>query len=133
MEVQKKQNENIRQENEMKMKRMEEMKERLDNLRQRKQISFPKYEKELLNQYLEYKGNIRVFIRSRPILPIDFRAYDGTKESFEKLKNQTKIHNDKQIELELPSENGKSAQTHMFFFDHVFGANKNQKDIYNEV
>ena len=49
MEVQKKQNENIRQENEMKMKRMEEMKERLDNLRQRKQISFPKYEKELLN------------------------------------------------------------------------------------
>ena len=43
---------------------------------------------------MEYKGNIRVFIRSRPILPIDFKAYGGTRESFEKLEEKTKIIND---------------------------------------
>ena len=43
------------------------------------------YEKELLNKYLEYKGNIRVFVRLRPTIPIDFKAYDGTKESFDKI------------------------------------------------
>ena len=39
--------------------------------------------KKLLNLYLELKGNIRVFVRCRPILPIDFKAYEGTKESFD--------------------------------------------------
>ena len=60
----------------------------------RKEHFFPQFEKELLDKYLEYKGNIRVFIRSRPILPIDFKAYGGTRESFEKLEEKTKIIND---------------------------------------
>lgn len=36
---------------------------------------FPEYEKLLLNKYLEYKGNIRVFVRVRPVLAIDYKAY----------------------------------------------------------
>ena len=71
------------------------MKTRMEHIKYRKEEYFPKYEKELLNKYLEYKGNIRVFIRSRPILPIDFKAYDGTKESFDKIQKCVKIHNDK--------------------------------------
>ena len=44
---------------------------------------YPAYEKELLDLYLRYKGNIRVFVRARPILPNDFTAYAGTRESFD--------------------------------------------------
>jgi len=103
--------------------RIEEYKKRIELIRWRRENYFPVYEKELLNNYLEYKGNIRVFIRSRPILPIDFKAYDGTKESFSKLEKATKIYNNKQIELEMQSDpSGKQAQSHMFFFDNVFGA-----------
>ena len=52
----------------------------------RKNEFFPQYQKDLLNKYLEYKGNIRVFIRSRPILPIDYKAYNGTMEAFKELE-----------------------------------------------
>lgn len=65
------------------------------------------YEKELLNKYLEYKGNIRVFIRSRPILPIDFKAYEGTRESFDRIQKSISIHNERQIELVIAPEGGK--------------------------
>lgn len=96
------------------------------------------YEKELLNKYLEYKGNIRVFIRSRPILPIDFKAYEGTRESFDRIEKAITIHNERQIELMIAPD-GKQGmterqpQSHMFFFDNVFGADKTQADIYAEV
>lgn len=60
----------------------------------RKETYWDVYEKELLNNYLEYKGNIRVFVRTRPILPIDYRAYDGTRESFERIQSAMKFHND---------------------------------------
>jgi len=74
----------------------------------RKEVFFPQYQKELLNKYLEYKGNIRVFIRSRPTLPSDFKAYNGTKESFAKLEEATKIINERQIELQIrPDPAGK--------------------------
>jgi hypothetical protein len=36
---------------------------------------YPSYEKSLLNKYLEAKGNIRVFVRVRPLLKNDFTAY----------------------------------------------------------
>ena len=77
------------------------------------------YEKQLLNKYLEYKGNIRVFIRSRPVLPIDFRAYEGSRDSFDKIEKSTSIVNEKQIELKIADK------AHMFFFDNVFGPDKN--------
>lgn len=65
-----------------------------------------------MNRYLEYKGNIRVFVRSRPVLPIDYKAYDGTKESFEKLEKATRILNEKQLELSIaPDPNGKQGQS----------------------
>ena len=59
--------------------------ERIDLIRDRRSNFFPAYERQLLDTYLEYKGNIRVFIRSRPILPNDFKAYDLSKEDSERL------------------------------------------------
>lgn len=61
------------------------MSKRIDLIEDRKVNFFPGYERQLLNTYLEYKGNIRVFIRSRPILRIDYKAYGGTPETFERI------------------------------------------------
>ena len=38
---------------------------------------YPAFEKRLLDDYLRLKGNIRVFIRVRPLLKSDARAYDS--------------------------------------------------------
>ena len=92
---------------------------------------YPEYEKQLLNKYLEHKGNIRVFVRLRPILPIDFKAYDGTKESFEKIEKSMKVLNQNQIEL--TDMGAKASQNHLFCFDQVFGNQANQSDIFEEV
>jgi len=59
----------------------------------RKEVFYPQYEKRLLDQYLELKGNIRVFVRVRPILPNDYKAYEGTRESFAILEKQIRIVN----------------------------------------
>ncbi len=52
---------------------------------------YPEFEKKILDQYLQLKGNIRVFVRVRPILPADFKAYEGSKDSFEHLEQQLKL------------------------------------------
>jgi hypothetical protein len=52
---------------------------------------YPEFEKKILDQYLQLKGNIRVFVRVRPILPADFKAYDGRKDSFDHLEQQLKL------------------------------------------
>ena len=54
---------------------------------------YPEYEKELLDRYLQYKGNIRVFVRARPILPNDYKAYAGSRDSFEAFEQQIYIPN----------------------------------------
>ena len=54
---------------------------------------YPVYEKELLNRYLEAKGNIRVFVRVRPILKNDFKAYEGNKASFSQFEEQLRMPN----------------------------------------
>lgn len=59
----------------------------------RKEQFYPAYEKRLLDQYLELKGNIRVFVRVRPILANDFKAYEGTRESFAVIEKSIKIPN----------------------------------------
>lgn len=56
-------------------------------------VVYPAYEKELLDRYLKYKGNIRVFVRARPILPNDFKAYSGTRDSFDVIERQILIPN----------------------------------------
>jgi hypothetical protein len=85
----------------------------------RKEQFYPAYERRLLDQYLELKGNIRVFVRVRPILSNDFKAYDGSKESFAIIEKQLRIPNSQQIELE--STVGGNMQKHHFNFDMVFG------------
>jgi len=58
----------------------------------------------LLNLYLELKGNIRVFVRCRPILQIDYKAYEGTKESFEQMKKSLRFLNQNQLEIDQKIE-----------------------------
>lgn len=58
------------------------MREEETQIIQRREQFYPNFEKRLLDQYLKLKGNIRVFLRIRPILPNDFKAYEGTRESF---------------------------------------------------
>ncbi len=60
------------------LKELSDMQERMRLIEDRKENYYPKVMKEQLNQYLEYKGNIRVFVRVRPILGQDFKAYGGT-------------------------------------------------------
>ncbi len=67
-----------------------------------------------MNEYLEYKGNIRVFVRVRPILSQDFKAYGGNDQSFEILTKCIQVNNDQQISL----EDEKKEQT--FTFDNIF-------------
>ena len=116
----------IREQNEECVASCQKVRERIEQIEKRRELMKP-YEKQLLNKYLEYKGNIRVFIRSRPILAIDFRAYEGSRDSFDKIEKSTSIINDKQIELRIQDKN------HLFFFDNVFGPDKNQEHIYDEV
>jgi len=52
---------------------------------------YPEFEKKILDQYLQLKGNIRVFVRVRPILAGDFKAYEGSKDQFEQLEQQLRL------------------------------------------
>lgn len=84
----------------LKLESIESLKHRKDLMQRRKEEFYPQFEKNLLEKYLELKGNIRVFVRVRPILSNDFKAYEGTKEQFELLEKQIRIPNNQQIELE---------------------------------
>lgn len=67
------------------------MEKRMRLIEERSEHYYPKIMKEQLNQYLEYKGNIRVFVRVRPILGQDFKAYGGTPESFEAIQKSISV------------------------------------------
>ena len=98
---------------------------------------YPTFEKELLNRYLACKGNIRVFIRVRPVLNNDYSAYAGTKDQFDTLVNQIKIPNSQQISVDMSlsvqnqasnviSQKQQTTQVHLFNFDAVFDQKSSQ-------
>lgn len=62
---------------------------------------YPDLEKKLLDQYIRLKGNIRVFLRIRPILAQDYKAYEGSRDSFDRLEAQLQTPNNQQVEIEL--------------------------------
>jgi len=66
-------------------------------------------------------------VRVRPILSGDFKAYDGTRDSFALLENQIKMPNGQQIELEMNNS------SHLFNFDAIFGKQSTQTEVYDEV
>ena len=84
--VKKKEKEEVKAKVETKMHMLEQSVNRLDKV-------FPAYETALLDRYLKCKGNIRVFIRVRPILPNDFKAYGGTPEQLKQIEGQLMIPN----------------------------------------
>ena len=64
------------------LEKLGKLEERKQDVLKRREHFYPNLERQLLDQYLQLKGNIRVFVRVRPILPIDFKAYQGTRDSF---------------------------------------------------
>lgn len=94
----------LKQSKEDKLQKITELKSRLQMIQRRKEDYFPRLEKSLLNQYLEYKGNIRVFVRVRPLLSQDFKAYSGTAESFDQLQKSIQSLNSSQISIESAPE-----------------------------
>ena len=70
-----------------------DLEEQKDDIEWRRTHFYPDYEKELLARYLKYKGNIRIFVRVRPILSNDFLAYEGTRESFNDIEKKIKLPN----------------------------------------
>ena len=64
----------------------------------RRDTFYPAFEKRLLDDYLRLKGNIRVFIRVRPLLKSDARAYDSG--AFAQAEQQLQTPNSQQVELE---------------------------------
>ena len=72
---------------------LERLNERKEAIVWRRENGYPNYEKEILDRYLALKGNIRVFVRVRPILSSDFRAYGGSRDSFDKLEQAIEMPN----------------------------------------
>ena len=73
----------LRASKEQKQEKLAELQKRKREILHRIDTVYPEYERELLDRYLEYKGNIRVFVRARPILPNDYKAYAGSRDSFD--------------------------------------------------
>ena len=71
----------------------------------------------LRDEIQNYKGNYRVMIRTRPILPIDHCPTSSVTVSNE---YQIKLTNDKDV-------------SKSFTFDRVFGSTTSQEDVYMEV
>ena len=85
--------------------------------------------KELLNKVQELKGNIRVYVRCRPILPNDKEINDAcvvcnadsnTVTLINQPNSTTSVSNVKPI-------------LHNFNFDRIFNQKSSQEDVYNEV
>ena len=104
------------------------MKNRLAMIAARKEHYYPKLEQDLLNKYLGYKGNTRVFIRMRPIFNSDLKAYGGTPEQVEQIKKGIQIISKYQLKIEP-----EKTASQLFNFDHVFGNESTQNDVYDEV
>ena len=51
----------------------------------KKEQWLPKYRQRLLNDTLELKGNNRVFVRVRPVIDQDSKAYEQCGGSFESI------------------------------------------------
>lgn len=128
----------LKREKEDKLAKIAEIKNRLNLIERRKVDYFPQLEKSLLNQYLEYKGNIRVFVRVRPILSQDFKAYSGSAEQFDSLQKALQTINSSQISIDTAHDKvsqigaiAPCAQT--FNFDCVFDKDSTQGQVYDEV
>ena len=93
--------EQMRRMKEQSLLSIERLEERKAQITDRRDRIYPAYEKELLDRYLMYKGNIRVFIRVRPVLENDFKAYSGSRDSFDLYQSQIKMPNAQQVELDM--------------------------------
>ena len=87
--------------------------------------------RRLHNQVQELKGNIRVFCRARPALPSD--PVDATA----KVSYPDDETDSKEIEVmgleEKSSLGNVTTKKNSFAFDHVFGPNSQNEDIFSEI
>ena len=77
-----------------------------------------KNRRKLHNQLMDLKGNIRVFVRVRPLLEVELKA--GVLESI-------RVPSDSEIEV------NRSSQTKMLTFDRVFDSSVPNSDLFSEL
>jgi kinesin family protein C1 len=93
-----------------------------------------KSRRALHNQVQDLKGHVRVFIRCRPFLASDTtEAHGGGGQ-----QSVVTLHQDRStITLSNPSNassaSSNRANSHLFSFDHTFGGDSTQEDIFQEV
>eukprot|EP01138_Halocafeteria_seosinensis_P010097 gb/GECG01010311.1/.p1 GENE.gb/GECG01010311.1/~~gb/GECG01010311.1/.p1 ORF type:complete len:1253 (+),score=239.78 gb/GECG01010311.1/:1-3759(+) len=114
-------------------KALEEMKEKVSSLEDELQSWKDKYAKiqlenrQLFNQVLELKGNIRVFARVRPMLSKE-QTEDEECPSIIAPESDSVVVHEKQTHHDGSSEERKT-----YRFDRVFGSQSTQEEVYDEV
>lgn len=87
--------------------------------------------RRLHNQVQELKGNIRVFCRVRPLLPAE-PTEDSAMMNFPDEEVESK-----EISVQGPAERSSlgtnTTKKHAFSFDHVFGQNSQNSQVFDEI
>ena len=80
-------------------------------------------QKQLLEEFLKLKGNIRVFIKVRPVLPVDYTAYASL------LRDGSFDH----VKLKPSGKYSISVNEQDLNFDRVYGPEEGQEEIFSEI
>lgn len=99
-----------------------------------KQRAYETERRQLHNTIQELKGNIRVFCRVRPLVGAEVEKYDG------QIKH-IGVGDDKSLEILRPADSPSNttassnnrAERFQFDFDHVFGHESTQEDVFGEI
>ena len=99
------------------------------NTYQEKQRAYETERRQLHNAIQELKGNIRVFCRIRPLLGAEVEKYGQI--------SHIALEGDKSLEITKPLSispaTGTKVEKFNFEFDHVFGHQTTQEDVFDEV
>ena len=99
------------------------------NTYQEKQRAYETERRQLHNAIQELKGNIRVFCRIRPLLGAEVEKFGQI--------SHIALEGDKSLEITKPLSispaTGTKVEKFNFEFDHVFGHQTTQEDVFDEV
>lgn len=91
--------------------------------------------RQIHNTLLELKGNIRVFCRVRSVIPSDKMSGQLTHLNFVG-ENTIQVAKPGVVDMSLNESvmgTGRGPSKMEFSFDHVFGPNSSQQDIFSEI
>jgi kinesin family member C1 len=88
--------------------------------------------KQLHNTLQELRGNIRVFVRCRPILPGDGEEYPNSENLDPNVGGCVRFHKDG-TSVSLSSSSTTRSTPQVFTFDQVFKCDSSQDEVFSEV